>query len=76
MEKEKNIFYSILQRNSDNIFSPNGSILIAIIIIKNKIEQRLKRICQKNKIAKNFLKKNNRKDIPEIKRWLYISKIL
>ena len=76
MEREKNRFYNILQQNLDNIFSPNGSILAATIIIESEMEQRLKRICQKDQIARNFLKENNGKDIPEIKGWLYIPKIL
>ena len=42
--------------------------LAVIIIIKNKTKQRLKKIYQKNKIVRNFLKKNNRKNIPEIKK--------
>ena len=68
MEKKENRFYSILQQNLDNIFSLNNNILTATIIIENKTKQRLKKIYQKNKIAKNFLKENNKKNIPEIKK--------
>ena len=35
--------HNILRRNKDNLLNPNNSILVTIIIIKNKIKQYLKK---------------------------------
>ena len=61
---------------SHNLLSPNGSILVTIIIIRNKMEQRLKKIYQKNKTSKILLKKKSGFTISEIKEQLYISQLL
>ena len=72
MNEYKDYSHSILRQNEDNLLSLNNNILIIIVTIKNKIEQCLKKIYQKNKISKILLKKKSRLIILEIKKQLYI----
>ena len=76
MDSQEDRLYSILRQNEDNLLSPNDSMLAATVIIKNKMEQYLKKIYQKNKTSKVLLKKKLGFIILEIKGQLYISQLL
>ena len=67
MDSHEDQSHSILRQNKDDSLSPNNSILVIIVIIKNKVEQCLKKIYQKNKISKVLLKKKSGLTIPKIK---------
>ena len=73
INSQKNQFHNILCQNKDDSLSPNDSILAATVTIESKMEQRLKKICQKDRIFKILLKKKLEYIILEIKRRLYVS---
>ena len=72
IDGQKDRSHSILWQNKDDSLSPNSNILATTVTIESEIEQRLKKICQKNKISKILLKKKSELIISEIKRQLYV----